>query len=108
MYLLTLFSYNTLCHLRLIYHLQLVLGDERDFSCKMSLVTKILSQRLVENTQFSSSDNHSSFKNSTLHICILNPHTCSLKHFSFMNKTTILSRCMRDKDPIVKAHERET
>jgi hypothetical protein len=41
--------------LRLIYHMQLVLGNYRDFSCKMSLATKILLQTLVENTQFSSS-----------------------------------------------------
>jgi hypothetical protein len=27
MYLLTFLSYNTLCHLRLIYYMQLVLGD---------------------------------------------------------------------------------
>jgi hypothetical protein len=55
MYLLTFFSYNTFCHLQLIYHMRLVLGDYRDFSCKMSLATKILLQTLVENTQFSSS-----------------------------------------------------
>jgi hypothetical protein len=54
MYLLTFFSYNTFCHLRLIYHMQLVLGDYRDFSYKMSLTTKILLQTLVENTLFSS------------------------------------------------------
>jgi len=48
-------SYNTFCHLRLIYHMRLVLGDYRDFSCKMSLATKIWLQTLVENTQFSSS-----------------------------------------------------
>ena len=41
MYLLTFFSYNTFCHLRLIYHMRLVLGNYRDFSCKMSLATKI-------------------------------------------------------------------
>ncbi len=55
MYLLNFFSYNTFCHLRLIYHMRLVLGDYRDFSCKMSLATKIQLQTLVENTQFSSS-----------------------------------------------------
>jgi hypothetical protein len=27
MYLLTFFSYNTFCHLRLIYHMRLILGD---------------------------------------------------------------------------------
>jgi hypothetical protein len=57
MYLLTFFSYNTFCHLRLIYHTRLVLGDYKNFSCKMSLVTKIWLQTLVENTEFSSSDN---------------------------------------------------
>ncbi len=35
--------------------MRLVLGDYKDFSCKMSLATKILLQTLVENTQFSSS-----------------------------------------------------
>jgi hypothetical protein len=56
MYLLIFLSYNTFCHLRLIYHMRLVLGDYRDFSCKMSLAIKIWLQTLVENTQFSSSD----------------------------------------------------
>ncbi len=37
--------------------MRLVLGDYMDFSCKMSLATKILLQTLVENTQFSSSGN---------------------------------------------------
>jgi hypothetical protein len=55
MYLLIFFPYNTFCHLRLIYHMRLVLGDYRDFNCKMSLATKILLQTLVKNTQFSSS-----------------------------------------------------
>ncbi len=35
--------------------MRLVLGNYRDFSCKMSLATKIYLQTLVENTQFSSS-----------------------------------------------------
>jgi len=56
MYLLIFFSFNTFCHLRLIYHMRLVLGNYRDFSCKMSLATKILLQTLVENIQFSSSE----------------------------------------------------
>jgi len=55
MFLLTFFSYNTFCHLRLIYHMRLVLGDYRDFSCKMSFAIKIYLQTIVENTQFSSS-----------------------------------------------------
>jgi hypothetical protein len=53
MYLLTFFSDNTFCHLQLIYHMRLVLGDYKDFSCKMSFAIKILLQTLVENTQFS-------------------------------------------------------
>jgi len=36
--------------------MRLVLGEYRDFSCKMSLATKIYLQTLVENTQFSSSE----------------------------------------------------
>jgi hypothetical protein len=51
MYLLTFFSYNTFCHLQLIYHMRLVLGDYMDFSCKMYLATKIYLQTLVKNTQ---------------------------------------------------------
>jgi hypothetical protein len=37
----------------------------------------------------------------------MNPHTCSLKHLSFIDETAILSRHMRDKNFIVKAHKRE-
>jgi hypothetical protein len=49
-----------------------------------------------------------SLRNSTPHIRNLNLHTCSLKHFSFTYETATLSRHMRVKNPIVKAHGRET
>jgi hypothetical protein len=42
-------------------------------------------------------------KNSTPHIRNLNPHTCNLKHFSFTNEATTLSKHMRDKSPTVKS-----
>jgi len=48
-----------------------------------------------------------SLKNSTLHICNLNPHTCSLKHLSFIDEVVTLSRHMRDENPTIKAHGRE-
>jgi hypothetical protein len=49
------FSPNTFSHLWLIYHMRFVLSNLRDFSCKVFIMTKILLQRPIENTCFSSS-----------------------------------------------------